>query len=57
MIFYLARQDIAYQLAKLDGITGAGEALVCHAGIMARKPGRLKAGSRRPETKLYHYQA
>jgi hypothetical protein len=37
LILDLAGEDIAYQLTELDGVAGSGNALCCHARIMARK--------------------
>jgi hypothetical protein len=34
-VFDLAGEDIAYQLAELDGIAGAAKALCCHRGHYA----------------------
>ena len=53
-ILNLPGQDVAYQLAELDGIARAGKAS-CHAGIMARNTDGLEGGSTRPVFKLYHY--
>ena len=55
-ILDLAGEDIADQLAKLDGVARAGEAVRCHAGIMAWKAGRLKGRSSGPKIKLDHYR-
>jgi hypothetical protein len=41
-VFDLASQNIAYQLAELDGVAGARKAIFCHDGIMAWKAKRFK---------------
>jgi hypothetical protein len=56
-ILGLPGQNIAYQLAELNGIARALESFGCHAGIMAWKARWFKGASRAPDFKLYHYRS